>query len=1023
MTAMTSSTTEGREPCTAISTSISPQRAMPTSHGDTWSMATRMTSARLIGRTAELAELDAALSDAAAGHPSLVFLAGESGVGKSRLLAEFAGRARDSGARTEFGDCVALGDEELPYAPIVAILRSLARESDPALDDLSPGARAELATLLPELAGADRPSAPQAPRPSDATPGQARLFEALLSLADRLGRDEPLALVLEDIHWADRSTRGFLTFLARSLWNERVLVVATYRSDELHRRHPLRPLLAELERDSRARRIELVRLTRGELAEQLADILGAAGDDALVERLFERSEGNPLYTEELLAAGLDGQAALPTTLRDALMVRIERLSVAAQELLRLLATGRLLTHDILADASGLPAAELRSALREAAEAHIIVADDRGRYRFRHALLREVVHDDALPGEHAELHLVLARTLEQHAQTDGADALMAAGIAHHYLQAGCQTDALRASVVAAEAAERVHAYGEAAAQLERALDLWARVPDPEQLAGSDRLELLVRAGRALQKEGDYTRAEALLESAYAGLDPGDRRRAVELLEALSRTQWSLGRAEDARATIARAVELIPAENDSPDHARVLAWQAKASMLQGRYGETVPIARQAIAIAERANASGPRSDALNALGIALISGGDIEDGAACLHEAMESAQSDAERCSASVNLADALHLVGRSQEALEVAAAGIGTFEIPGPSLDWLTMTLSEIEWDVGQWRAAREHMPPAGRRRLGMLLALYELRSAEMALATGLHDEARASLTLVHELVTGSREPQFIGWAAALVAELERRAGNLAAARAAVDDALDAIEFCSEDVSRISRVAETGVTVEADAAQRARDLGDDEAERLALLRAEGFVTRVVACVEGWRPIERARLASARAELGRAEGVADPVAYATAVTAWETVGRPYPAALAALRQAEALAAAGRRDDAAEVVSEALATAERLDAGWLRSELEGLAARARLPVACAAGVEPEAAAEAALDPFGLTNRERQVLALVARGATNREIGAELFMAEKTASVHVSRILSKLDVRSRTEAAAVAHRLGLAG
>ncbi len=387
-----------------------------------------MTSSKLIGRTAELAELEAALRDAADGRPSLAFVAGESGVGKSRMVDELARRTGEDGARVAIGECVELGDEELPYAPIVGVLRSLARDHDPVLDELPPAARAELAALLPELGGEARAD-------GEATQGQPRLFEALLTLLDLLGREQPLALVLEDIHWADRSTRAFLVFLARSLWTERVLVIATYRSDELHRRHPLRPLLAELERDTRARRIELARLTRDELAELLADILGGAGDDELVERLYARSEGNPLFTEELLAARLDGRGGLPSTLRDALMVRIERLSEPAQEALRVLSAGRRLSHAVLADASGLGAAELRAVVREAAESNVIVADERGRYQFRHALLREVVHDDLLPGEHAELHLALARALERQAEETGEDALITAGIAHHYLSAG------------------------------------------------------------------------------------------------------------------------------------------------------------------------------------------------------------------------------------------------------------------------------------------------------------------------------------------------------------------------------------------------------------------------------------------------------------------------------------------------------------------------------------------------------------------------------------------------------------
>ena len=392
---------------------------------DTQGVATRMTSSRLIGRAAELAELEAALHDAADGRPSLAFVAGESGVGKSRVVAELAGRIREDGGRVAIGECVELGEEELPYAPLVSVLRALARDHDPVLDELPPAARAELAALLPELGGEARAE-------RETSQGQPRLFEALLTLLDLLGRDGPFALVLEDIHWADRSTRAFLVFLARSLWTEHVLVIATYRSDELHRRHPLRPLLAELERDTRARRIELARLTRDELADLLADILGGAADDELVERLYARSEGNPLFTEELLAARLDGRGGLPTTLRDALMVRIERLSEPAQEVLRVLSAGRRLPHAVLAEASGLGASELRAVVREAAESNVIVADARGRYQFRHALLREVVHDDLLPGEHAELHLALARALEHQAEETGEDALITAGIAHHYL---------------------------------------------------------------------------------------------------------------------------------------------------------------------------------------------------------------------------------------------------------------------------------------------------------------------------------------------------------------------------------------------------------------------------------------------------------------------------------------------------------------------------------------------------------------------------------------------------------------
>ncbi len=983
-----------------------------------------MTSSRLIGRTAELAELEAALGDAAAGRPSLAFVAGESGVGKSRMVAEFARRTRDSGARVAIGECVELGEEELPYAPIVSVLRSLAREGDAVLDVLPPGVRAELATLLPELGDG---AGGEPLRANETTLGQPRLFEALLTLLDHLGREQPFALVLEDIHWADRSTRAFLVFLGRSLWTERVLVIATYRSDELHRRHPLRPLLAELERDTRARRIELTRLTRDELADLLDDILGGPPDAELLERLYTRSEGNPLFTEELLAARLDGRGGLPTTLRDALMVRIERLSEPAQEVLRLLSAARVISHDVLADASGLGGAELRTVVREAAESNVIVADERGRYQFRHALLREVVHDDLLPGEHAELHLALARALEAQAAESGDDAILSAGIAHHYLSAGCQREALMWSVRAADAAERVHAHGEAGSQLERALDLWSRVPDAMEQAGCDRVHLVGRAARALINDGAHPRAEALLKQALGDVDEQEQPRlAAGLLELLSRAQWSLGRAEDAREAVARAVALLPEdEAQSPERARIFSRQAKIAMLQGRFSEVLPAARAALAAATDSDA-GPRADALNAMGLSLILLGDVEEGSDCLREAIAISPVGFERTSAWSNLADALHIVGRSREGYDVAEQGLAETTGPGRGSDWLTMTLGEIGWDLGEWAAARRRLPPGDRRHVGITFAYVELKRAEVALADAEHEAARASLNRVADLVMGSREPQFIGLAGSLRGELERRCGDLAAARAAVDDGLDAIEFCSEDLARIARMSETGAWIEADAAQRARDLGDAEAEAEAIARAEGFVMRAEACASDGRPVEAARLASARAHLARARGAADPDLDAAAAEEWRALERPYHVAIAELQRAETLASRGDREAAAEQLTDVLAAASLLGAVWLRAEAEGLAARARLPMPSAEGEPAEVVPDSGVtagDPFGLTPRERQVLALVADGATNREIGAQLYMAEKTASVHVSRILAKLEVRSRTEAAAVAHRLGLGG
>ena len=401
-------------------------------------------------RIGELAELELAVREATAGRPALVLLGGESGVGKTRLVGELERRLSagngDGAAGGPLGTALVLrgeaveqGDGELPYAPLLGALRPLVRERHAALDTLAPASRRQLAALLPALDdGGPRGD------PDDAA-GQLRLFEALLELLHLLSESAPVALILEDMHWADRSTRTFVAFLARSLRQERLALLLTYRSDELHRRHALRPLLAELERLERARRIELEPFDRDELAEVLADILGAAPSPELVSRLFTRSEGNPLYTEELLAAGLDGRGSAPQSLRDAFMTRIERLADDAQRASRAVAVGRALDQATLATVTGIEHDRLHAALREAVSEQVLVAGEDGRFCFRHALLREALYDDLLPGERGELHLALARGLELQTGTpDEREVERATTIASHYAAAGDQPAALRAS---------------------------------------------------------------------------------------------------------------------------------------------------------------------------------------------------------------------------------------------------------------------------------------------------------------------------------------------------------------------------------------------------------------------------------------------------------------------------------------------------------------------------------------------------------------------------------------------------
>ncbi|HEY4824143.1 MAG TPA: response regulator transcription factor, partial [Solirubrobacteraceae bacterium] len=343
---------------------------------------------------------------------------------------------------------------------------------------------------------------------------------------------------------------------------------------------------------------------------------------------------------------------------------------------------------------------------------------------------------------------------------------------------------------------------------------------------------------------------------------------------------------------------------------------------------------------------------------------------------------------------------------------------------IEMTVSDVAFRAGDWELSRSSLCQSAARMSGVAFMFRQLRGAELALGEGEDEIAESCLDSVENLIRESTEPQWIALHGVLVSELGRRRGDYGAARAAVENALDRIEVCTDDIKRIARISAAGVRVEADRAQRARDLAERAELRDALARARLHVGRLEAAAGEGGPVERAYMAEGKAEMARARGRGGAPQWAKAATAWEDVDRPYEAASARWREAEALVSAGERAPAAAAAGRALQTATELGSKWLSDEIRVLAERGRLELdgARASNGSAVTAAPEPQDPFGLTPRERQVLALVAQGATNRQIGAALFMAEKTASVHVSRILSKLGVSGRTQAAAIAHRQHLA-
>lgn len=992
--------------------------------GDTSVVGRRLTSNHFVGRVEELRELALAADTSAAQQPVLILLGGDSGVGKTRLIGEFERELTSRGALVLRGEAIEQEDGELPYAPLTSALRPLSRSGDPAFEELGRGSRAQLAALLP---GVDEPEAPANPLDPAA---QLRLFEALLELLDLLSASRPVALVLEDMHWADRSTRTFISFLARSLRQQRLLVALTYRSDELHRRHPLRPFLSELARLDLVRRIDLPPFSRAEVAEILADILGADPEAGLIDRLYERSEGNPLYAEELLAAGVDGRGALPETLRDAFMLRIERLSPDAQVAARAIAAGRRLSEDVIAEITGIEGSALQLALREAVAEHVLVMGDDGRFRFRHALLREVLYEDLLPGERGDLHLSLARALEErmgpgHEQ----EAELAAAVAGHYAAAGDQPAALRAAVHAAVAARDTLAYGEAAELAERALDLWPRVAAPERRIPLTRVDLLRLAAASHSIAGDRGRAEVLLKRARVEVQAGDDVALhAGLLDQLSRIQWSLNRGLEAVDTARSALAMLPEDESSQERAMLMAWLARTRVLRGQFRDAVTDGEPALAAAIAAGDPHTEGEVLNTLGMARIALGDVDDGMALLERAIQLAleTDDLDNLgSAYSNLADSLNLAGRTREGLERAREGLAAIPQRIARLhDWLTLTVAQLAFEAGDWKMMQAHLGPAVAPvdRLSIFPLLVE---AEAALGLGDEEQADVCLRQAEPLVAASTEPQFIGWFGALEGELRRRRYDLLEARAVVEHALGRLEVCTDDVMRIARASAVGARVEADIARRARDLRERSDERDALTRLRIHLSRLDAAAQEGGPVEAAWLAAGKAEMASARGRNKPGLWQAAARHWEGISRPYHAAIMRWREAEAAVEAGVREQAVEPAQAALVAARRLDAQWLEEEIEGLARRARLPmedgVTPASGPAAAASRDGEETPFSLTPRELQVLALVGEGATNRQIGASLFMAEKTASVHVSRILVKLGVHSRTQAAAVAHRLHL--
>ena len=999
-------------------------RAHPTTEQAIMGDVATHTTRTLVGRDAELAEIasllgvrmsaprttPAAAEDAGV-DTGLLVLSGDAGVGKTRLLTELRDLAVAAGWQVVAGHCLDFGDSALPYLPFSEILGRLATQRPDVVEEVA-GRHPALARLQP---GRRMMGAPDRGGDDQGALDRGDLFEAVHALLEAAAAHAPLLLVVEDTHWADQSTRDMISFLFSRPFAGPVSVVVSYRSDDLHRRHPLRRQVAEWSRFGGVQRMALSPLPDDAVRALIAQLAPEGFTAKELADIVDRAEGNAIFVEELTSAAAGPGRWVPADLADVLLVRLDRLDDTARQVVRTASVaGRRVSHEMLAAASGLDAAALDEGLRKAVEMNILVAAD-GRYSFRHALLGEAVYDDLLPGERVRLHAQYVAALQAGARGTAAE------LARHARLAMDLDTALTASIQAGNEASQVGGPDEAAYHYQQALEL---LVDPRRCAqvDLDLSKLVVSAAEALSASGDPERAVKVIAEQVDRLPvdaPTTWRARMMSTQALM--MMMIDGDYDPVAISAEAVALVP-EGDSGLRTRVLATHARVLAGMGQYDEAQTVGLDALHLAERLDLHELASEVITTLS-GLKKAGPKEG----LRHALADAVTRAEATGALSSELRARYLLGRSYE-------------------DWAEFVETERWFRSAIERGAEAGMPYApyafeARWQLAWVLIVRGRWDEALTLIDTAQDPVppplpRALIAPLRMQIHQARGADVCAEARGL-RKFWARDGGVAINASAVEmdaaglrgDAAGAIEVYDEVVAVLTRIWHEwfsarirlgAVTIGAVARAVPEMSGAERAayvERVDRIHADGHVVldRYADPSGHWGPEGRAWMKRLDAETLRVRWLAGidapPLdalvdAWRDAVVLFEDFGHVYELARVRTVLAGILRATGDPAGARELGDLARQTAHQLGAQPLLDELRAI------------GSTPMREESA---PDALTPRESEILQLVAQGRSNGEIAKQLFISAKTVSVHVSNILGKLDASGRTEAAAIARRRGL--